>query len=244
MATTNVTPAPADLHQQLVTEYAALAHKHVTVSFTLIAVLVLVLGLFSFGGFLGLRSYEAQLAKAEAREAQYNADRKTWQDTLAQHDAARAADAQQEAQTIAQIAARAKQAPPPVIQVALSPNATAAQEAAGLAQAFGGQIEPTVTPDSRLSISQPDAKLIISNKLAGDKAQADLVDETKLYNLEVDQNITFKSDLDDAKAQNVEAQKVIQAYKKAAVKSKWRKILDGMEKVGLVALGAAAGHAL
>jgi hypothetical protein len=244
MATTNVTPAPADLHQQLVAEYAALAHKHVTVSFTLIGVLVLVLGLGAFGAFLGLRSYEAQLSKAEARELQYNADRKSWQDTLAQHDAQRAADAQQEAQVIAQIAARAKQAPPPVIQVALSPTATAAEEATGLAQAYASQIEPVVTPDSRLSISQPEAKLIISNKLTGDKALADLVDETKLYNLEVDQNTTLKADLADAKAENVEAQKVIQAYKKAAVKSKWRKILDGMKTVGMVAAAAAIGHAI
>jgi hypothetical protein len=241
MATTPTTP---DLQQQLVAEFSALAHKHATVSYVLIGVLVLVLAVVGLGGWLGLKSYEAQIARAEASEAQYNQDRKEWQATLEAHDAQREQDSLAEAQIIAQAAKRDAQPVPQPIQAGLTPVATSQATAIALGAAYGGQVAPKVTPDDQVSISQPDAKLVITDKLAGDKAAADLADQVKINSLKVTENNSLTSDLNQCKQQNAEAGKVIAQYKKAAVKSKWRKMLDGSEKAALLVAGAALGHYL
>jgi hypothetical protein len=143
---------------------------------------------------------------------------------------------------IAQITKREKTPPTPATEEALSPTATAQATAIGLAQVFSGSIDPKVLQGDQIAISQPDAKLVISSKLVGDRAEADLVDSKALYTLKVSENTSLTGDLDACKQQNAESEKVIQAYKKAAKRSIFKKILDGAEKGVILAAGIALGH--
>lgn len=251
MATTPITPAttpavstPADIQTELLAQVRALSTHHVTVSYTLIGVLLVVLALASFGGWLGLKAYDHAIARAEAAEAKYDADEKSWAATLAQHDAQRAADAQQEAQLLAQIASRDKQAPPLVIQAGLKPDATAQQAALALGAAAGGQVAPTVTQDNRIAVMPVESQEITLDLLAGTKAEGDLKDTQSLLDLKNKDNTSLSNDLAQCKTENTEANKVITQYKKAAKRSKFRSFLNGTEKVGLLVLGGYIGHTI
>lgn len=228
----------ANTAQHLQAQFVALAHKHASVSFWLIGTLVLVMGLMGFGGYEALKSFDAQLARAEQREAQYNTDRKTWQDALAQHDAERVADATKIASLEAQVAARDKKPLPPPVT---TPDEAVAglQAAYSDVPAFGA---PQATPDGKVAVNVPQAQILITTKLDLNRLKLDLTDEKAIVDLQKQTNASLSKDLTGCQALNVEANKTIADYKKLAKKSRWQKFLSGAEKVGLVLGGMYVGH--
>lgn len=247
MATQPTTPSPLQASEDWVAAHIADLHKHqVTVSYffvSIIAVLVLVIGL---GGFFGLQAYEKLEAKAEAQEARYDADRKSFYDTLAQHDADRAANDAKQAQLVAGIAARAKEAPAPVVQQGLKPSASAEEAKNALQSVYSdtstlGTLE--ATPDGKVSATVTQAQIFIGSKLSLDRLKLDFGDTQKVLELEKQTNSSLTSDLAQCKATNKEADKTIADYKAASKKSKWQKIKDGMKQAGWLAIAYGIGRA-
>ncbi len=246
MATPQVAKV-GDIEVAVQSELSMLAHKHVHLSFALVGVIVVGLCLAGFGGWLGLKSYEAQVAKAEAAEARYDQDRKDLTALLSQHEAQRTQDAQAEAQLLAQITKRDRQAPPLIIKEGLAPTATAQQASNAVTEAFKanpafGSTSPQ--SDGNIGYTVNQTQIVIGTELERDKFRADLDSTTNLYTLEKTSNLSLSSDLKACVVNKAESDKVIATWKKAAIKSKWRKMLDGTEKVLLFAGGVYLGHRL
>ena len=251
---TNPTPQPLTSKPYVPDASAYLAnivqdmHSHtVKVTYMFVAIIVLVLSLGSVGGYLGLKAYEAQLARAETREAQYQTSLAAFQSALAENTVARAAAEAQVAQLQAQIAKRASQPLPAPVQTGLKPDATAEQAKTAIEAVYGadkafGALPPVQGPNVALSV--PQAQAIISTKIGLDRTSADLRDEIQIAGLQKTTIDSLQNDLNTCKAVNLEANKTIDAYKKIATKSKFRKFLDGAEKVGLLLAGGVIGHVI
>jgi hypothetical protein len=228
-------------------EVSALAHKHVSVTYAVLSVLVLVIALMGLGGYLALKSFDKQLAAQNARDAQYQQDRTLWQAQVAQHDTERAQQALQISQLQDQIAKRDSKPLPKEVQAGLKPDATAETVAKAVTEsyksnpAFG---QATATPGGQVSLSVPQAQATVEAKVGFDKASADLADEKSMVSLLNGTNLSLTNDLNQCKLLNTKAEADIAGYKKLAMRSKWQKFLGGMEKVALVAVGFELGHKL
>src|ERR1700688_105563 len=111
MASVTTVPAPISSDAALVqAQFNALAHRHINVSFTLIAVIILALALIGAGGWYGLKVFDAHLARAEAAEARYDADRRQLTDLLAADAAQRAQSTAQQTAIVKEVGARDTQA--------------------------------------------------------------------------------------------------------------------------------------
>lgn len=241
MSTTPIAPVTIQ------SEVAALAHRHLTFTYGLIATMVLLMALMGFGGYLAVKSFDAQLARQETKDAQYQQDRKTFLDTLATHDADRAAQAQRIADLEAQIAHRDAQPLPKPIQEGLKPDATSEQAKTALEAVYGADVlsgTPKVEPDGNIALSLPLAQRAVSAKLDADRMTGDLKDEKAIVSLQETTIGTLKTDLSTCTTTLSKANDDIKGYKKLAVRSKFRKFLDGAEKVALFAAGAYVGHKL
>lgn len=253
MSSPNLNPVPPstsvtlsqtehDIQAQLIAQIQTFASHTVKVSYMFLGVIVLILALAGVGGYFGLKSYEAQVARAEATEQKFNDAQKDFAVQLAAHDAQRTADAQATATLIAQMAAKAAQPPAPVVQAGLKPGAAA--ETVNLAlQAVLSDSHPGTAPmaieGENLVLPPATAQIWVSDEVELSK-ETDLVSDTaRLLSLANDDKSTLSSDLNQCKATLVDAQKSVAAYKKIAVKSKWRKFLDGAKTYGLVAVGVA-----
>jgi hypothetical protein len=230
---------------QLHSDFASLAAKHASVSFAALGILALVLVLAGIGGYFGLKSYDAQLAKAQVTEQKYEAAQKTLTDLLAT-DAQERADMQQQQQNlVAQIAKRdSKPASAPVL-AALQPNADLNSLILGISASYSdipafGQPQPTL--DGKVALNGLESQIVIQDHEQEKKDHADLKDEQILYSLEQQKNTSLNKDIIQCTDTLKDAQASIVAYKKLAVRSKWRKFLDGAEKVLIFASGAAIGH--
>ena len=228
----------------LQSEVSALAHKFL---YAHLGVIELLLGMMCAGGYFALRSYNAQLARAEAQEKIYVQDRNAWQAQMATDATERAAQATQIATLQAQIAHRDAQPLPKAVQAGLQPDATSATVANAVTLAYNdepafGQALPT--PSGQVSLSVPQAQATILSKTSGDQAKADLKDEEAVVALQNSSITTLQTDLNGCKSTVSEANKTIDGYKKAAKRSRFRKFLAGAEKVALVAIGFEVGHKL
>jgi hypothetical protein len=230
---------------QLHSEFTTLASKHASVSYAVLGILVLVLFLAGIGGFLGLKSYDAQLAKAQVTEQKYEAAQKTLTDLLATDAQERAQMQAQQTNLVNQIAKRDKTPPSAPVIAALQPNAPAEVLAQGLGSSFSdvsGFGLPQPTPDGKVALNGQETQIVIQDHELEKKDHADLTDTKMLYGLEQQKSASLNKDIVSCTTTLADAQKTITAYKKIAMKSKWRKFLDGAEKVGLVIAGAAVGH--
>lgn len=229
-------------------ELAALAHRQVSVSYWLIGLLGLFLALGTFAGYLGLRHLDKLEARAEATEASYVVERKALTDLLAADTVARAQESAQQAAVLESMAKRAVVVQPPVIQTALQPSASATEAAAGVTLAFAGVPsfgQALVSPDGQnVSLAVPEAQTVIQTKIQMDRLTLDVQDETQLYTLEQSKSTSLSNDLGKCTDTLGLAQKTINGYKAVVKPTKWQRFLQGAEKVGLVAIGIAAGRAL
>jgi hypothetical protein len=224
-----------------------------------LGILLLVLSLLAVGGYFGLRSYEKQLARAEALQAQYEQAQKLYTDSQAQlktlvaaDDAQRLKDSVQQATIQAQITKRDSQALPQVVSQGLETSASSKS----IENAFRSVLsvpdtEPTpkALPDGTIDLGPSVAQQTVSQLETGNQAKADLKDETQLYSLEVASNSSLSKDLgqclasdSQGKAALADANKTIAAYKKAAHRSVFKRILDGAEKVGILVAGIELGR--
>jgi len=246
MATPQVTKV-GDIEVAVQSELSMLAHKHVHLSFALVGVLVLIIGLACFGGWLGLRSYEAQVARAEAAEARYDQDRKDLTALLSEHEVQRTQDAKAEAQLLAQIVKRDKQAPSPVIQTGLKPDANADQASRAVTEAFKANPDfggTSPQADGNIGYTVNQTQIVIDTAIERDHLRLDLGDEQKAFDIQRESNISLTNDLHQCVTNKAEADKVIAQYKKAAKKSRFKRFLSGAEKALLFAGGVYVGHLL
>lgn len=265
MTTTAVTPNTNPLvtiEQEVLTSIHNSLHR---IIFAHLGVIVLFLATLGGLGYLGLRSYDKQVERAEALQVQFQQAQqaatqaqKQLTDIIAADSAARAQEsAQQEAITL-EMAKRAQQAPAPAVTEALKPSAAAAVVVSGLESAYSdvqGFGTPSVGSDKTVVLSLPQAQAAISAKVDLGRFQADLKDETSLYTLEQSKSTSLSNDLkvcQDTEAKDetalVAANKTIAAFDKVAHQSKFRKVLGSIgrnaERVLILAVGFEIGHKL
>lgn len=242
MSNTPTVPTVGSLVQS---ELSALAHKQLTVTYSVLAVLVLVLSLACVGGIFGFKAYEAQVARAEVQEQKFDQDRSDFLKQLQADEVARAQDAKDAADRLAQIAARDAQPlkpTSPAVSSGLKPDATAQEAANGLSSAYPGLGVVDASPDGKVLTTVQQTQFLMGFSLQAARDREDLADLKVAYADQVRISQSEATDLGSCKTALVEAQKTIGDYKKIATKSGWRKFLDGAEKVGLVLAGAAIGH--
>lgn len=247
--TTSPPPVSSDI-AILQAQFSSLAHKHLTVSYTLVGIIVLILALAGGGGYLALRAFDAQLARAEAREASYDVDRKAFVDHLAADAADRTRNQAAQvvlARNISNRDTKADQA----IQVAVKPDASLESTASALTDAYSDVVgfgHVDVLPDSTtlhgagIELAGHQAQQIVAYKIDRDRLSADLGDLRTSYTLEQASNTSLSNDLVQCKDLSVKAEAVIAGYKKIAKRGKFRVFLGGAEKVLLVAGGMYLGH--
>lgn len=250
MATTPVpTPQPPS-------ELSMFVHK---VLYAHIGIFILMLSLMGAGGYIALRSYDKVLAHAEALQTQFNvaqgqaaASQKQLTDLLAADAVQRAKESAQQAALEQQIINRNTQAQVPAVQQALQPSAGAKAVILGLQSLYTGSIPPVMpklAQDGNIEISAPEGQQWLSDKVSLNRFSADYRDEVQLYTLEVAKSTSLSNDLSQCKgtvSQDetalVVANKTIAAYKKSAVRSRWKKFLGGAKDVALVMTGVVLGH--
>lgn len=239
-------------------EVSALAHKHITLTWGVLGVLVIALMIAVLGGFAGYKSYEKALQRAEAAEQRFEQKDQQYQQMIADFQKQLTADAAErqaatdkQNQLQAQIDQRARQPLPAVVSAGLQTNATAEQAAAALQSAIPELGVVEASPDGKVSSTVTQTQAIITVAVAGQRAEADLKDTQTLYGLEQSKSTSLSKDLTScqstlsgANASLDDAKKTISAYKKAAKRSVFRKILDGAEKMALFAGGVYLGHRL
>src|ERR1700692_2885288 len=125
----STTPAITTVVQS---EVSALAHRHMTFTYGLVGTIILMMVLMAFGGYMAIKHFDAQLARQDAKDAQYQQDRTQWQAQMVQHDKERVQQAQEIAQLQAQIAHRDSQPLPKPIQEGLKSDATLPEVELGL----------------------------------------------------------------------------------------------------------------
>lgn len=234
-----------EVQSNLHNEFAALAHKHAHVSYAVLAVLGLLLVLGTIGGVFALKSYDKQIARAEARELQYDQDRKSWQEELKVRDAERAADALRVEQLMAGIAARQAQPLPPAVKAGLAPTATVVEAKVALESLMGdrpnfGTLSMDTTGNASLRL--PQLQILVSDEVDLKRLKLDFSDSQKVVELQKGTISSLTKDLDTEKGLNTEANKVIADYKKIAKKSKWKKFFGGTKTALLMAVAAYGGH--
>lgn len=222
------------LNQKMLEEFTSLAHKHATVSYALIAVLVVVLSAAGFGGYFGLKSYQAAIVHAEQVEKDSAA-------VISQYQQQLAADTAERVRLEQEIATRDKQTERKKKEVAQ--NTTDPIKAmSNLATAYGDEgskvfADTPLEADGRWGFNIPAVNQFTQTKMDKDALAADVDDlQSEVESLKLDQE----------KGQQALAacQTTVNAYKKAAKKSKWQKVVSGMKIGGAIVLSAFIGHAI
>lgn len=239
-----MTPEEQQLVTNIHTEFSTLAKKQVTVSYTLIGILFLVLSLFGGVEYLQLKQYDKLETKAEQQEQKYEASQQAFLAQIKAHDDERDAALAQVTNLQAQIAARAKSSPPPVVQTGLKPTATPTEIEAGLVSLFPDWKSVIIAPDSNLELTDKQSQDVISRVYEGDRAKLDLNDTTTMFNLEKKALDDTTSDLKSCRDLNAVANKTIADYKSVSKKSKWQKLYSGIKIAGAIVAAAAIGHVL
>ena len=257
---------PNDVHQALMQQTQSLAHKHVTVSYLLIAVLLFVLSCGGVGAYFAAKWVDRALARAEKSEQLYLADKKVSDQAisdlkgqLADSEKARAASDQKIAdlqKSITSIQTNANNQ----IQNALKPGKTASEAYADVKSVYKDKISTPVTivesPDKTeqlLAFRVPDVQQFTAAKIDDDAQKLIVIAKDGVIAEKQTQIDGLKSDLaksNDAlgKLQVTEAQEhdALEKYKKVAKKTKWQKILGGMktgvEIGGAIVFGYEIGH--
>jgi septal ring factor EnvC (AmiA/AmiB activator) len=261
-APTSVTYATID--KDLQDSLAALAHKHVHISYALIGVILLILALCSVGAYFGNKSWQKAMENAETAEKQMVADRAQYQQTLAsmqkqidtnnQHIAA---DQAREQSLINQINKRDAAANKTITNV-LQPGKSATDAYADVATAYRGIasftqdiISDPATSEPLLAFPIPAVQHFTAAELAELRDSKDLADTQGQLAAERDKTANLTANFTNstetlAKLQATEAQceQTVADYKKVAKKSRFRKIMDGAIKVAIFAAGIAIGHQL
>jgi hypothetical protein len=235
-----------ELQAQMLAHITELGHRHVTLSYTVIGVLVLVLLLCGVGGYIGLRSYEAQMQRAEVLEKRYLDDRKTLEDQLTKSVEQRAADTQKQSVIVKVVHDRDTTTDAHIAAVT-APGKAPLDALRDLSEAYKGTIPVSplaVTTDGQLVFPVLTVQGFTGTKLDRDRLDADLTAEKTLFSLEQGKTTTLTADLVQCKKTVDDAKPAIDAYKKIAKHSKLKKFFGGAAKVGIFLAGVYAGRKL
>ena len=108
---------------------------------------------------------------------------------------------------------------------------------------------PKLAQDGNIEISAPEGQQWLSDKVSLNRFSDDYRDEVQLYTLEVTKSTSLSKDLSQCngtvsqdETALVVANKTIAAYKKLAVRSRWKKFLGGTKDVALIMTGVVLGH--
>lgn len=253
---TQSTPSPlVTLEQEVLTN---LHNKLHTIIVAHIGVLVLFIALVGFGGWLGLRSYDKQVERAEALQVQFEKSQevaaqaqKQLADIIAADSAARAQETTKQQDIEKAMLQRAQTPPAPPVVEALKPSADAGQLKIGLEAVFAAV--PTFGPVSvgegtSVVLNQAQTQAVIVSRENELSLSLDLKDETALFTLEQAKTSSLNRDLTACQATVSsdkdalkKAQDSIVAYEKVAHQSKFRRVLGAIgSTAGKVVIAAVA----
>jgi hypothetical protein len=235
-----------NVQADLVAHISALSKHHLSLSFGVIGVLVLVLAVMCVGGYLGLKSYEGQLARAEAAEKQYNADRK---DLTAQLTASKSVQdtATKAQQVIVKVVHDRDVATDKKIADVTAPNKSAQEALSDLSAAYHGTIlaDPNaITADGRLVFPVFTVQGFTATRIDRDRLSDDLKSSADNLAQEQKKTESLAKDVAAANKAVADAQPAIAAYKKIAKHSRLRAFGAGALKVGIFVAGVYAGRKL
>jgi hypothetical protein len=255
-------PVMSQIDKQLQDSLAALAHKHVTMSYALIGMLAFILLLCGVGAYFGAKVYDRELARAEAAEKlmeQFkqtsDSDRAAAQAQIERDELQRQQDAQQIANLQSQILNRDNKATTDIANV-LKPGKSAQDAFSDLAAHYKLQTPFTVSknpngPDQLLSFVTADVQTFTATKIHDDEMTGDNRDKDAQLAKKDDSIRSLNDDLAKGKTAydallktDQQCQKTVDDYKKVAKKSKFRVMLDHAKEVLLFAGGVYLGHKL
>lgn len=239
-ATTLTAEQQAQLYLQQ--QFSALAHKHVTVSYTVIGVLVLVLALAGVGGWLALKFADKQIERAEAAEQRFEQSTKDLQTQLAASQTQRAADSAKQ-DVIVKVVHDTDAATDTKIQDVTKPGVTATQAVSDLDSAYHGGLNLSGTPVTAdgASFSTPTVQQFTATKLDRDRLSTDLTNYQGLLTIEQDKTKSLTTDLTSCQAVVKKGQDAVKEDKKAIVVTKWKKFLNGAKETVIVVGSIVAG---
>ena len=249
---TNPTPQPQAIPtSQLVSDFhaelAKVTHRTITLSYGILAILVLFVAMAGVGGYLGLKEFNAQADKAAAERTVYLNALKDFQANYAQNEAARQASEAKVAILEAQIAHRSSVPLPAPVQAGLAPNATNKEAANALEALWAsdktfGPITPSNDLTVDLSVSQ--AQKVAMSKVQLDLVSANFQDEKQVVDLQTGSISSLNKDLTQCRSTLDTANKTIADYKKIVAPSRFKKFLSGAKTFIMVVGAAYIGHKL
>jgi hypothetical protein len=253
---------------------SSLAHKHVTISYALMSVILFLILAMGLGGWFSLKLYDREIQRAEAAEkisdaarVQYQQDKQISDTVIAQATAQLQQDAQQRQQMAAQIATLQQQIKDrdatSLTTISAILNAKTAQQAYADAAAHYKLVSPFIPGkdtigNETLTFQVKDVIDFTATKVDDDTKTADLIDTQKqlvtstleVKSLNADLNTgtaafaALKQTADQCAVTEKADQATINDYKKAAKRTKWQKFYQGAEKVAIFTAGAFLGHKL
>jgi hypothetical protein len=231
-----------DLQKQLQQQFVALAHKHAHVSYALLGVLVLVLGLMLAGGIFAVKFADRVLDKADAANAQYAIERKADQQKIAEL-AKQIADQSSQQKVLVQVVHDRDQKTNEKIK-----DVYDAKTAEQTAQAFRDAYQQPIAYDAYgvFQLEDQVVKEVTVTRIDRDRLKADLDDTKKNLGLETDKFDKSQTALSTAQGQLKQCEDVKNKYEKAAHVGKFKKFLHGAGSVAApiaaLILGYKLGH--
>lgn len=196
-----------------------------------LGILLAVLGVFGFFYMHSVRSFEQQMAKADARDASYEKSLDDLQ-TQWKSDQKEIATLQAQKDKVStQIVYRDKSTDA-VIAVDTAPDRSASQVSADVQSAY--QFTPTLN-GNLFEFTLPQTQTFVATKLDRNRLSTDNTDLSTQLGLETKVSTSLETDLTSAKTELQKAQDDIKGYKTIAKKSGFRRFLEVTEKVALVA---------
>lgn len=235
-AAVNQAAAPLQYIQGEAFRVQSYAATHYLGVFALIA-----LALAGLGVWGGIHYADKLIAKADARDAQYEADKKQWQEQIAANNQQILALSSAQATQTKVIVQRDQTAAQQVAQVQ-APNQSA-QDVADYSGKYLG-VAPDVTADGKLAYQTRDVQGFITTKIDFDALQLNYKDQGTILSEETQKNTLLQGNITKLTAQNKESESVTKEYKAAAKASRWKKIGHTVEEVGIIAGTAYLAHKL
>lgn len=197
-----------------------LAKRHITINYTLIAVLILVIAVGGFFGYRALVGFDKQVAALKVETAAAKTE-------LATNKADRTVTTQQQAAQVIVIHDRDTKANT-AIAAATAPKAV--PQVVEDSKNYLGVV-PQITPDNLLAYQPVAVQTFVATKIDRDRLSADYADLTSNYIKEQSKTASLTSDLDKETG-------LAEKWEAVTHKTKWARIWGGV-KTGLILGGTA-----
>lgn len=252
------------INDELQASLAALAHKHVTISYTLAVILAFVLTLGGVGAYLGAKWVDRAMARAEKAEELYHQDKAVsdkaitdLQTQLAQSKEAQAAAEARQAELQKEITVIAANAQKQKDEV-LKPGKTASEAYADTAAHYklSSPLNIVESPDKSeqlLAFRIPDIQQMTATKIDDDAAHQTITakdqqlaeKDKEISSLQLDKSSALNA-LGKLQTTDAQCEDALKKYKTIAKVSRFKKILKGaikgVEIGGALVLGYEIGH--